>query len=208
MPRLRASPGPAWQRRPAAGPCWASGWKPLPLSLGLHGRRQRHPAAGCDPARAETGLPRLRREGDGATKYTKHTKRERSRPSGSCPWARASVAAASRRWTMLGKRLEAASTFTRPSWSVAAASVLSSTQPPIQAGKQKRFGSSTFSVGPGRVFGKSPRHAMDSDMRRRARPEAPTARPTPARGNAPGWPPPIHPSPERANPTMALANIP
>ena len=23
-----------WQRHPAAGPCWASGWKPLPLSLG------------------------------------------------------------------------------------------------------------------------------------------------------------------------------
>ena len=42
-------------------PCWASGWKPLPLSPGIHGRWQRRPAAGRDPARAETSLPRFRR---------------------------------------------------------------------------------------------------------------------------------------------------
>ena len=41
--------------------CWASGWKPLPLSPGPRARRQRHRAAGRDPARAETALPRCRR---------------------------------------------------------------------------------------------------------------------------------------------------
>ncbi len=47
--------------RDATDPCWASGWKPLPPSLGLHGMWQWRPAAGRNPARAETARPRFRR---------------------------------------------------------------------------------------------------------------------------------------------------
>ena len=60
MPHLRASEAELRQH-PAAEPCWASGWKPLPLWLDLHERWQRHPAAGRVPARAETALSRFRR---------------------------------------------------------------------------------------------------------------------------------------------------
>ncbi len=44
-----------WWRHLAARACWASGWKPLPLSLGLHGGWQRYPAAGRDPASGRDG---------------------------------------------------------------------------------------------------------------------------------------------------------
>ena len=54
--------GEKWQRHPAAGECWASGWKPLPLSPslspGLRARWQRHPASGRDLSSAH--FPRFR----------------------------------------------------------------------------------------------------------------------------------------------------